>query len=93
MLKSEALFDEMDVFYEDLPQSIRSKMDKLEELLESDEADEDAIEKLDNQVYSELQAFRDNSDSLPTVDNRSKDSKAELGDEEDDENISPYFWM
>jgi predicted nucleic acid-binding Zn-ribbon protein len=93
MLKSEALFDEMDVFYEDLPQSIRSKMDKLEELLESDEADVDAIEKLDNQVYSELQAFRDNSDSLPTVDNRSKDSKAELGDEEDDENISPYFWM
>lgn len=93
MLKSEALFDEMDVFYEDLPQSIRSKMDKLEELLESDEADEDAIEKLDNQVYSELQAFRDNSDSLPTVDNRSKDSKAELGDEEDDESISPYFWM
>lgn len=93
MLKSEALFDEMDVFYEDLPQSIRSKMDKLEELLESDEADQDAIEKLDNQVYSELQAFRDNSDSLPTVDNRSKDSKAELGDEEDDESISPYFWM
>jgi len=93
-LKSEVLFEEMDVFYDDLPKSAQQKMDKIEELLNSTDDDDSAdaeLERLDNELYNELQALNKNpsADALPSVDNRTSDSKAEL----DNDDVSPYFWL
>lgn len=92
-LKSEVLFESMDAFYDDLPKSAQTKMDRIEALLNSPDEDdvEEELERLDEELYQELQALNKNEapDALPSVDNRTSDNKAEL----DNDDVSPYFWL